>query len=47
MKYGPRGQVLSDFLKLLQDSQGSTSSCGANGDSLVSQIQSLILNYQA
>ncbi len=40
-------QVLSDFLKLLQDSQGSSSSYGSNGDSLISQIQSLIVNYQA
>jgi len=40
-------KLLSDFLKLLQESQGSSSSYGANGDSLISKIQSLIVNYQA
>jgi hypothetical protein len=40
-------KLLSDFLKLLQDSQGSSSSYGSNGDNLISQIQSLIVNYQA
>jgi len=40
-------QALSDFLKLVQNSQGSSSSYGSNGDSLLSQIQSLIVNYQA
>lgn len=40
-------QVLSDFLKLLQDSQGGSSSYGASGDSLISQIQSLVVNHSA
>lgn len=39
--------VLSDFLKLLQNSQGSSSGYGTSGNSLISQIQSLIVNYQA
>jgi len=40
-------KLLSDFLNLLKDSQGSSSNYNANGDSLISQIQSLIVNYQA
>lgn len=39
--------VLSDFLKLLQDSQGSSSSYSSSGDSLISQLKSLLVNYQA
>ncbi len=39
--------VLQDFLKLLRDSQGSSSSYGTDGNSLAAQIQSLIVNYQA
>ena len=41
-------KLLQDFLKLIQDSQGkSASSYNTNGNSLASQIQSLIVNYQA
>ncbi len=41
-------KVLSDFLKLIQDSQSSSATgYSASGDSLVSQIQSLIVNYSA
>ena len=41
-------QVMQDFLKLIQDSQGSSgSSYSASGSSLLSQIQSLIVNSQA
>ena len=40
-------QLLQDFLKLIQDAQGSSASYGTNGNSLVAQIQSLIVNYQA
>jgi hypothetical protein len=40
-------KLMSDLLKLLQDSQGSTTSYAANGNSLLSQIQSLVVNYQA
>jgi hypothetical protein len=40
-------QLLQDFLKLVQDSQGSSSSYGTDGNSLAAQIQSLIVNYQA
>lgn len=40
-------QMLQDFLKLVQDSKGSSSSYGTNGNSLAAQIQSLLVNYQA
>lgn len=40
-------QVMSDFLKLLQDLQGGSSSYSSKGDSLIAQVQSLIVNYQA
>ena len=40
-------KLLSDFIKLIQDSQKSSSNYSANGDNLVSQIQSLIVNYKA
>ena len=39
--------MLSNFLKSLQDSQGSSSGYSTTGNSLLSQIQSLIVNYQA
>ena len=39
-------QVLQDFLKLLQNSQGSSASYSTGGNSLASQIQSLLVNYQ-
>jgi hypothetical protein len=40
-------KLMQDFLKLIKDSQSSSSSnyC-ANGNSLVSQMESLIVNYQ-
>jgi len=41
------GKLVQDFLKLLQDSNGSASSYSTGGDSLKAQIQSLIVNYQA
>ena len=41
-------KLLQDFLKLIQDSQGSSSSSyGTDGNGLAAQIQSLIVNYQA
>ena len=40
-------KLLSDFLKLLQDSKSGSSSYSANGDNLSSQLQSLIVSYQA
>jgi hypothetical protein len=40
-------KLLTDFLKLIKDSQGSKSTYSSSGDSLASQIQSLIVNYQA
>lgn len=40
-------QLLTDFLNSLQSSYGSSSSYGTSGSSLVAQIQSLIVNYQA
>lgn len=40
-------KLVQDFLKLLQNSNGSSSSYGTDGDSLKAQIQSLIVNYQA
>lgn len=40
-------QLLTDFLKLVQDSQSSSSSYDTSGNSLAAQIQSLIVNYQA
>jgi len=40
-------KVLSDFLKMIQESQSNASSYGANGDSADSRIQSLVVNYQA
>ena len=40
-------KLLSDFLKLLQDAKGSSSSYSTGGDSLKSQIEALIVNYQA
>jgi hypothetical protein len=40
-------KLLSDFLKLVQESQTSSSNYSANGDSLSSKLQSLIVNYQA
>ena len=40
-------KLVKDFLKLIEDSAGSTSSYGTDGDSLKAQIQSLIVNYQA
>ncbi len=43
---GP-SKLLSDFLKLLQDSKSGSSSYSANGDNLNSQLQSLIVSYQA
>ena len=39
--------ILADFLKQLQDSQGNSSSYSAGGDSLISQLKSLVVNYQA
>lgn len=39
-------KLFQDFLKLLQDSNGSASSYSTGGDSLQAQIQSLILNFQ-
>lgn len=40
-------QLLQDFLKMIQDSQGNSStSYGSGGDNLSSQIQSLIVNFQ-
>ncbi len=39
-------QMLTDFLKLLKDAQSSSSTYGANGDTLSSQIQSLLVNFQ-
>jgi hypothetical protein len=47
-KFADIDQVMQDFLKLIQDSQdNSGSSYSASGSSLLSQIQSLIVNYQA
>lgn len=40
-------KLMQDFLKLIQDSQGSSSYSASGGSSLLSQIQSLIVNYQA
>jgi hypothetical protein len=40
-------KLMQDFLKLIQDSQGSSSYSANGGSSLLSQIQSLIVNYQA
>ena len=40
-------QLLQDFLKLIQDLQGSSSDYDTSGNSLAAQIQSLIVNYQA
>jgi hypothetical protein len=40
-------KLLQDFLKLIQDSQSSSSSYGTDGNSLAAQMQSLIVNYQA
>jgi hypothetical protein len=41
-------KLLSDFLKMIQNSQGSSSTTyGSGGDSLSSQIQALIVNFQA
>ena len=40
-------KLLQDFLKLMKDSQGSSSGYGTDGNSLAAQIQSLIVNYQA
>ena len=40
-------KLISDFLKSLQDSQSSSSSYGASGSSLVSQIQSLVVDTAA
>lgn len=42
-----QSKLLTDFFKLIQDSQGSSSSYSTNGSSLASQIQALIVNYQA
>ena len=39
--------VLPDFLTLLQDSQSGSFSYSVNDGSLVSRIQSLIVNYSA
>lgn len=40
-------KMLSDFLQTLKDSNSKSSSYGASGDSLASQLQSLIVDYQA
>ena len=40
-------KLVQDFLKLLQDSNGSASSYSTAGDSQKAQIQSLVVNYQA
>lgn len=40
-------KLLQDFLKLLQDSKSNSSSYSTDGNSIASQIQSLIVNYQA
>jgi hypothetical protein len=40
-------KLLSDFTKLIQDSKSGSSGYSANGDNLSSQLQSLIVNYQA
>jgi hypothetical protein len=40
-------KLLSDFLKLLQDSKSGSSSYSTDGNGLKAQIESLIVNYQA
>lgn len=40
-------KLLSDFLKLVQDSQSKFSNYSTNGQSVVSQVRSQIVNYQA
>jgi len=40
-------KLLSDFLKLLQDSKSDSSSYSTDGNGLKAQIESLIVNYQA
>ncbi|MCK9914562.1 hypothetical protein MXD81_35930 [Microbacteriaceae bacterium K1510] len=40
-------KLMQDFLKMIQDAQGSSSSYGASGSNLMSQIQSLVVNYTA
>lgn len=40
-------KLMQDFLKMIQDAQGSSSSYGSNGSNLMSQIQSLVVNYTA
>lgn len=44
---GDVSKMLSDFLQTLMDSNSKSSSYGASGDSLTSQLQSLIVDYQA
>lgn len=39
--------VLTDFLQSLKDSKSSSTGYGSSGDSLSSQLQSLILDYSA
>jgi hypothetical protein len=39
-------QLLTDFLKLLQDSTGSTASYGSDGQSASTSV-ALLLNYQS
>lgn len=40
-------QLISEFLKLLQESQASSSSYSANGSSLIAQVQSLVVDTAA
>lgn len=40
-------KLLSDFLSVLKESQGSGSSYGSGGNSLTSQLKSLIVDYTA
>jgi hypothetical protein len=39
-------KLVQDFLKLLKDSSGSSSTYGASGDSLASKLKSLLVDYQ-
>ncbi len=40
-------KLLSDFMDMLKNSQSSSSTYGSSGDTLSSQIESLIVNHQA
>jgi hypothetical protein len=44
---GSTSELVSKFLGLVQDTQKGSANYDANGDSLASQIRSLIVNYQA